>query len=233
MSEINFFRIGMIVSFIFVSLYIIHNTNSDDFHEETALYAYSAIFQGFAAILAISVTVALVSLQSLAHQIRFIDEEMHEVLEKTVPQYRPLKFMNVEYYIKHEFVKDFRNELRDKPQKTSSQNLVRGINGQLRRMVLFRKRLGINSALVKETFFSSIILSLVVLLFSLSALTFNTPENENKIYFEYADLKINSYTILYCVYVVTVYSLIYSAVFFYRIVHAWVIRFTADPIGIF
>jgi len=233
MVSLKIFRIIIQVSFVFIITFVLFSPNEEEFHDETALYTYSAIFQGFAAILAISITIALVSRQSLSNQIYNIEERIFKIIGTSVPEYRPISLMNLEFYVREKFPEDFRKELKKRPQETLSEDLVIGISDELRRMFLFIGKLSDNDKLVRETFTASLVLSVIVLIFSLTALVYVTPENNTIEYLSFADFQINTNTILYLVFFVTAYSLIYLAHFFYGVMKAWVIRYSQRPIAIF
>ncbi len=60
-----------------------------EFPYDNARYAYSAIFQGFAAILAIMITAILITLQNIHTQRFAIEERIYQILESRYPTYIP------------------------------------------------------------------------------------------------------------------------------------------------
>ena len=65
---------GMIIVFA------LQQINLNDFPYDNARYAYSAIFQGYAAILALVLTAILVTFQNIHNQIYNIEERIYKIL---------------------------------------------------------------------------------------------------------------------------------------------------------
>ena len=79
-----------------------------EFPYDNARYAYSAIFQGFAAILAIMITAILITLQNIHAQRFAIEERIYKILGERHPEYIPKLIKQTEKDVRSKkFEEDF------------------------------------------------------------------------------------------------------------------------------
>lgn len=165
-----------------------------EFPYDNVRYAYSAIFQGFAAILAIMITAILITLQNIHAQRFSIEERIYKILGNRYPDYLPKSINKTEKDVRSKkFEEDFlmfleneelkpitgENPLLPLGQRISSESQVRIIINELRRKFDFlgeqhwyEKRLG-------RIFKISLGFIIVVIIYSLTALILS-PSNPSE-----------------------------------------------------
>jgi len=228
--DVNFskiFHVLIPVTFVLFMTYTIFYSNDEKFSLVTSQYTYSAVFQGFAAILAITITVALVSLQSIGTQINTFEERVFRMIKESVPTYRITSMKDADVYIKTKFENEFRKELEKTPQERSISNIVIEITDEIKRLFKFIGIVETNEESIRRYFIYALLVSIIVLVLNLFALVYTADENEPSVYYEFADFKFNQYTILYSIFYVTIYGIFSTSYFFYQVLKAWTTKY--DP----
>ncbi len=89
---------------VLVPMFILNSILFDvdilEFPYDNVRYAYSAIFQGFAAILAIMITAILITLQNIHTQRFSIEERIYKILGDRYPEYVPKTLKQTEKYVR-------------------------------------------------------------------------------------------------------------------------------------
>ncbi len=98
-KEISGLKILLYILPVTITISILYpvliDINLLEFPYDNARYAYSAIFQGFAAILAIMITAILITLQNIHSQRFSIEERIHQILGSRYPTYIPDTFTQI------------------------------------------------------------------------------------------------------------------------------------------
>ena len=81
---------------VVIALYLSSGLNLDDIPLDNAKYFYSAVFQGFAALLALAITAVLITLQNMNSQRHNIEERIYKILGKRAPAYIPGTIKEIE-----------------------------------------------------------------------------------------------------------------------------------------
>ncbi len=180
----NYIYIFPVVFPILILYPILSNFDLAEFPYDNVRYAYSAIFQGFAALLAIMITAILITFQNVHHQRFSIEERIYKILGNRYPEYIPKSIEETEKDVRSkEFEEDFLIYLKNKEisitskfsppffeESLSPESLVRIITSELRRKFDFLEQQRWQENRLRRIFIISLGVSIVVIIYSLSAL---------------------------------------------------------------
>ena len=86
----HFLLASLIISIIiFLVLYFLIESISNNFPLDNARYFYSAVFQGFVALLALTITIVLITFQNMNLQRYNTEERIYKILGRRFPTYIP------------------------------------------------------------------------------------------------------------------------------------------------
>ena len=205
----------------FISIFFIFY--SKEFNVENARYLYSAMFQGFAALLAITLTAVLITLQTMSTQKNSTEEQIYRTLESNYPSYIiPATLETIAEDVNDSnFEECFRKSLDDDPlDRTEWQRdlLVDRTTARLKRNFAFLLKQEKHSKSLHMLFKISVVANTVVLLASLLALHGATPFSPS--WSDTVNYSFSEYVMTFCI-LAAVVTLISSAIYFFVIVKIW------------
>ncbi len=157
------------------------NINPEDFPYDNARYAYSAVFQGFAAIMAIMITAILITLQNIHSQKFGIEERIYKILGERYPTYIPDTIDQIELDIETPvFEEQFRryvNENREEFTFAQAGLLIHRVREELRRKFIFLNEQTIHTKKLRRIFKISLAWNIIILVYSLTALLIAVPSD--------------------------------------------------------
>jgi len=155
--------------------------SQDDFPSDNARYAYSAIFQGFAAILALTVTAILITLQNMRQQRFLIEERIYKILGHRYSTYIPNTIQQIKREIKTKvFVQRFHVYVQSSTSGlTPAQQdlLVNRVINELKRKFKFLDDQEKHEPKLRRIFVISVGLIVLIMIYSLTALIIVVPED--------------------------------------------------------
>ena len=191
---------------------------SNEFPLDNARYFYSAVFQGFAALLALTLTAILVIFQNMNSQRSNIEGRIYKILDKRFPTYF---FDSIEGIKQDMQNKSFNTEFTacvKENTKFSPEDqvlLVKRITGELNNMFNYLDSWKEHKSGLYMLFVLSALLSMSVLFSSAIALIFVDSDNV---------FGVNPFCILFVVSSLVLIALIIFAVYFFKIIKTWKIH---------
>ena len=205
---------------IWITLITFFVDDTAGYDVNSARYTHSAIFQGFAALLGISVTASLITLHFTSNSITSMEERIYKIIGKRAPDNHipmPLE-MEVHYITSGLFLSDL---LKSSFEKDSHLRQHSGAARVLDREVkdLFTKieQYKQYSIELKRSFKISLPILIFILASSLISLVFFTPNQEDS---ELMVILV-SQKILYIVFGITAYSILILGYLFHKIIVQW------------
>lgn len=209
----------LIITLVTMIVGLIDESKFPEFSANNARYIYSAIFQGFAAILAITITAVMVTLQGLGNHIQNLENRIFRIIGKSLKEIHPIKLTDYKLYIDIQFKKDLEDNLLKNDDDDALKKIgINGLVSELQGYVDYVKEVTGHEKILKGHFFPALIIIIIIMVYSLTSLMIFVPDNQLE--------KIeNSNRILYWGYVFTVYGICALAYFFVIILKTWQIRF--------
>lgn len=186
-------------------------------------YAYSAIFQGFAAILALVLTITLLSLQT-ANSVNFNTIQIiYKIVGKRDPKIIPLSISKIRQYV---FRGDFRKSVAEQLPETVSEKrrpeIANSIQKELKTLFVFLDVQNRGIIIIKELFFPSLFICASLMIVTIVSLVFLTPDckesPEGIFCTQYVDIPSR---MLYIVIASTLESIIFLTYFFNKVLRVW------------
>jgi len=188
-DRIKLYSIPIVISSLVLIGFLLFNA-PETFPADNVRYTYSAIFQGFAAILALMVTAILITRQNMHSQKFSVEERIYKILGKRFDQYIPGTILEIKQEIESDaFQFDFQNHIENTTDFTPAKQklLFDRIMGELRRKFNFLKQQQQHEKKLGKFFKISLGLIIVILIYSLTALLVAVPDNYTNPFFENDD----------------------------------------------
>ncbi len=210
MQSSTFLAIITSIPAVWFVIMVFFVTDLSPYDEQTARYTYSAIFQGFAAILAVSLTVVLIVLHYISNTIFNIEERIYEIIGKRVPKHIPISIESEETYVRHMFYHDM---LKTQQDTKITPSTCSEIENEV--LDLFRKRdVHIcNRSSILRRFKLILPMTIIVMSLGLISLVSATPGGES--------VHIAYLVYLYLILGISLCVTIWLAWFFYSIASRW------------
>lgn len=172
-------------------LVMFHFILETPFSPDNARYAYSAIFQGFAAILAISLTIILITLQNIHNQSFSIEERIYKIVGERLPTYIPKSIRTLESFVRDGGFMSRLSMYLANPNLQSTTNeegfpfgskipnpgqVAESINNELIRKFNFLNQQKINEKRLKRLFKFSLGVNVIVLVYTMTSLVVAIPD---------------------------------------------------------
>ncbi len=201
---------------IIILTFVFFTSNPDKFLLDNARYFYSAVFQGFAALLALILTAVLITLQNMNSQRYNTEERIYKILGKRFPTYIPGTIKKIKQYImdKPSFHRDFlacvKENSKISPEKHKSH--VKEITNELDSMFAYlddweKSKYDLHKFFALSTFFN-----IVVLFYSAIALILVGPHDV---------LGVSPCVILFGGLFLVMATIIFFVLYLFKIIKAW------------
>jgi len=205
---------------IWITLIIFFVDDITDYDVDSARYTHSAIFQGFAALVGISVTASLITLHFTFNSITGMEERIYKIIGKRAPDNHipmPLE-MEVHYITSGLFFSDllkssFKENLDHRQRRGAARVLSREVYDLFAKIKQYKQ----NSIALKQSFKISLPILIFIILLSLIALVFFTPDQDNS----ESGIILISQKVLYVIFGITVYSILSLGYLFHRVIVQW------------
>ena len=201
-----------------VLILVLTASNSDEFSLDNARYFYSAVFQGFAALLALVITAILITLQNINSQIYNTEERIYKILGRRFPTYIPGTIKEIKQDMdKLSFHPDFLTCVKENsklsPEKQRS--LVDRITDELNSMFNYIYYLKNYKFRLHNFFALSTLFSMVILFYSATALIFVGSDDV---------LGVSHFDILFGGLFLVMITIVFFVLYLLEIIQAWNIQ---------
>ena len=208
-----------IVLIITILAFALFTSNSNKFPLDNARYFYSAVFQGFAALLALILTAVLITLQNINSQIYNTEERIYKILGNRFPTYTPGTIKEIKQYMEKlslfhlEFIECVKKNSKLSPEKHESH--VKQITAELNSMFAYLDYWEEHKSNLHHFFRLSTLSSMVVLFYSAAVMMFVGHDNV---------LCINHPFILFLGLPLVMTTIVIFVLYLLEIIKAWTIQ---------
>lgn len=209
---------------VFVIVFALMDLNVSEFPYDNARYAYSAIFQGFAAILAIMITAILITFQNIHAQKFGIEERIYKILGNRYPTYIPSTLNQIKHDVDESIFKEkFLDHATNFTELTTPQQflLVTRIIEEIKRKFDFLENQERHETYLRRVFIISLGLIVVIIIYSLTALVLVPTDGKS---FENSIININPIHALMILVFLVFMALMMIAQFMVSILNLWKLK---------
>ena len=210
-------RIGYCVFLVLMNIVVISIVflGINEFSLDNARYFYSAVFQGYAALLALVITAILVTLQNMNSQRYNIEEKVYKILKKHFSTYI---FSTIEDLKQHmdsdEWVEKMTADMKVniKILLEDREKLISRTNKLLHNRICYHDQLKKHKSELNTLFRISLIMCILILFYSATALVFVNSDGI---------LDVSSFHILFVCLLLVINTIVVFSWYLFKIIKTW------------